>query len=99
MNKCAGSRQNPLGDRVNGGIWGEATIANVKWGGARLRDLLLHAGITEDSVNEELQVVFLSHATPHEDEDTFASSLSLANALSKEREVLIAYEVRRSRRR
>ena len=78
---------------VEGIMWGEGTIANVRWGGVQLRDLLLRAGITEDIGQEDLHVCFGSHSMACEEEDWYGSSVPLAKALSESGDVLVAYEV------
>jgi sulfite oxidase len=79
---------------VEGILWGEAAIANVKWGGVRLNDLLHRAGVAKTETREDLHVCFASHAAVCEEEDWFGSSVPLSKALSDEGDALVAYEVR-----
>ena len=93
--QCAGNRRGALQDKkgkpVEGVLWGQGTIANVRWGGARLRDVLQAAGVHE---REGLYACFASHVAECERDDWFGASVPLGKALSEEGEVLLAYEVR-----
>lgn len=87
--------QDKKNTEVEGILWGEATIANVKWGGVRLRDLFQHASISTGSAGaEDLHVCFASHVTACEEDDWFGASIPLEKALASDGDVLLAYEVR-----
>lgn len=45
--ECAGNRRGEFSSDTEGLTWGNAVIANVIWGGASLRELLLAAGVKD----------------------------------------------------
>lgn len=45
--ECAGNRRSEITSETEGLKWGNAVIANVVWGGASLRQLLLAAGVED----------------------------------------------------
>jgi len=74
-------------------MWNEATICNVKWGGVRMRDILMRAEIKSDADKREgLHLCFASHVTPCEEADWFGGSIPLEKAMDPEGDVLLAYE-------
>jgi hypothetical protein len=78
--------------------WAEGTIANCVWAGAKLRDVLLHAGVPlrPDAGQEDLHVRFASHVTPCEQDGWYGGSIPLDKVMdeSEKGDVLLAYEVR-----
>ena len=78
---------------VEGIKWGEGIIANVKWTGVRLRDVLLHAGIKADADIAEMHVCFSSHVATCQDDTCYGSSIPLQKALDDAGDVLIAFAV------
>ncbi|TCD65678.1 hypothetical protein EIP91_002305 [Steccherinum ochraceum] len=90
--QCAGNRRKEMNEikPVNGILWDDAVICNVRWAGARLRDVLLHAGVAIDSA---AHVLFESHITPCQDDTYYGASIELKKALSLDGEVLLAYEM------
>lgn len=91
--KCAGNRRKEMGaiKPVHGVAWGDGVIANCSWSGVRLRDILNHAGLSDNNVN--LHVCFASYATLCQDDEYYGASVPLNHALNQENEVLLAYEV------
>ncbi|XP_068123706.1 sulfite oxidase, mitochondrial isoform X2 [Hyperolius riggenbachi] len=91
--QCAGNRRSEMNamKTVKGLEWGIAAISNARWAGVRLRDVLLDAGYTEDTPNA-LHVQFEGL-----DQDltgtTYGASISFSRAMSKDNEVLLAYEM------
>lgn len=82
------------GRNVNGIKWSEGIIANVRWTGAPLRDILLHAGVPDDRASwEGLHVCFASNIEPCQDDRWYGSSIPLEKAMSEDGDVLLAYEV------
>lgn len=79
---------------VEGLLWGEGTICNVKWGGVRLRDIVLRSGIGQQVPLDQLHLCFASHITACEQDDWFGASIHLEEALNEQRDALLAYEVR-----
>ena len=80
--------------KVNGVPWKDGVIANCKWGGIRLRDLLLHCGVQDVPDGTQLHVCFSSYATLCEDDTYYGASIPLERALDEAADVLIAFEVR-----
>lgn len=96
--QCAGNRRAKMsektGRRVEGINWSEGTIANVRWTGAPLRDILLRSGVLDDSASwEGLHVCFASNIAPCEQAASYGVSIPLERAMSKDGDVLLAYEV------
>jgi sulfite oxidase len=85
--------------QVNGVPWRDGVIANCKWAGVPLRDVLLEAGIQQPNATigereAQLHVCFSSYATLCEDDKYYGASIPLERALDEDADVLIAYEVR-----
>ncbi|CCL98775.1 uncharacterized protein FIBRA_00780 [Fibroporia radiculosa] len=106
--QCAGNRRKEMSSikRVVGLLWDDGVIANCKWGGARLRDVLSTvlspstitnmtgktSAETEASTGPSgLYVRFNSHVTPCQDDTYYGASISLEKALSDD--VLLGYEM------
>lgn len=82
------------GRKVDGINWSEGTIANVRWAGAPLRDVLLRAGVPDDRTSwKGLHVSFASNVAPCEDDPLYGGSIPLERAMSEDGDVLLAYEV------
>ena len=90
--------------KVKGIIWDDGVIANCRWGGVRLREVLMRAGFTSDNPRngnggseqnpyEGLHVLFASHATPCQDDEYYGGSVPLARALDPTADVLLALDV------
>ena len=90
--------------KVKGIIWDNGVIANCRWGGVRLREVLMRAGFTSDNPwngnggseqnpYEGLHVLFASHATPCQDDEYYGGSVPLARALDPTPDVLLALNV------
>ena len=92
--QCAGNRRKEMatltGKKVSGVLWEDAVISNCSWGGVRLRDLLMRAGVT---LRDDLHVQFASYAALCEDDDYYGSSVPLAKAMNLDDQVLIAWEM------
>jgi sulfite oxidase len=76
--------------KVNGVGWNAGVIANCRWSGARLKDVLEHVNI---DVKEANHVCFASYATLCQDDDYYGASIPLDYAQKIENDVLLAYEV------
>lgn len=79
--------------KVNGIAWADGVIANCKWGGVRLCDVLRHAGVQN---NTNAHVCFASNATLCQDDKYYGASIPLATAMGRDADVLLAFEVRAS---
>lgn len=77
--------------KVNGVPWSDGVIANCRWGGVRLCDLLKRAGTVADA--GALHVCFESYATLCQDDSYYGASVPLARAMKEEEDILVAYEV------
>lgn len=74
---------------VNGVGWDSGVIANCKWGGVRLHDVLNEVGVLPGNAH----VCFASYATLCQDDDYYGSSIALEKALNHDSDVLLAFEV------
>jgi len=95
---CAGNRRAKMAEKtgkaVQGINWSEGTIANVRWAGAPLRDILLRVGVTDDSASwEGLHVCLASNIAPCEDTTWYGGSIPLERAMDETADVLLAYEM------
>ena len=82
---------------VEGVLWGEGTIANIRWGGARLRDILAAAKVAQNTTMSPKTGTFVSFSTQIaacEDDDWYGASIPLEKAMDELGDVLLAYEVR-----
>lgn len=76
---------------VKGIAWDNAVIANCCWRGARLRDILLQAGVT---AGEDLHVWFASEGVSIcQDDSCYGGSIPLERALDPESDILLALKV------
>jgi sulfite oxidase len=75
---------------VRGILWDSGVIANAKWGGVRICDILRHIGI---SPRPNMHVCFESHATLCQDDSYYGASIPLPKALSPSDDVLLAFDV------
>ena len=98
--QCAGNRRKTMMVRSRKGVegikWDEGAICNCRWAGARLRDVLLRAGVKPHSqaLGAEMYASFASRVTPCQDDDRgFGASIGLSKAMDLAGDVLIAYEV------
>ena len=76
---------------VHGIPWTDGVVANCRWGGLRLSDLLSSLGVSPQA---NLHVCFESHATMCQDDSYYGASIPLAKAVDPAEDVLLAYEVR-----
>ncbi|XP_012696563.1 sulfite oxidase, mitochondrial [Clupea harengus] len=92
--QCAGNRRSEMNavKQVKGLNWGIAAISNATWSGARLRDVLLHAGFGPEVASKAQHVQFEGL-----DRDvtgtTYGASIPLGKAVSEVGDVLLAYEM------
>lgn len=91
LSQCAGNRRKEMGaiKPVHGVAWADGVIANCKWGGVRLRDILNHAGVQAGYS----QLCFASYATLCQDDEYYGASVPLERVMSVEDDVILAYEV------
>jgi sulfite dehydrogenase len=86
--QCSGNGRSYFEPRVFGGQWGNGAMANVTWGGARLRDILNKAGIKPGSVD-----VFFDglDGPPLTSVPDMVKSLPVDKAI--EEDIIVAYEM------
>ncbi|KAG6864632.1 hypothetical protein C0991_008164 [Blastosporella zonata] len=89
--QCAGNRRNEMGaiKTVSGVGWDSGVIANCKWGGVRVRDVLAHAGVQPGNSH----VCFASYATLCQDDEYYGSSITLERAMDVASDALLAFEM------
>lgn len=75
---------------VNGVAWADGVVANCKWGGARLCDVLKHIGVP---ASDYAHVCFASYATLCQDDEYYGASIPVEKATTRQDDVLLAYEV------
>lgn len=89
--------QDRTGKSVEGILWGEGAVCNVKWAGVRLRDLVLCAGLSDDipsdAAVQQLHLCFASHVTTCQEDGWFGASIPLEKALDECGDAILAYEV------
>lgn len=90
--QCAGNRRSEMSKvkPVKGLNWGHAVIGNASWSGVKLRDLLLHLGLSEDSGAHHVQFEGLDcdpSGSP------YGASIPIEKALDPRGDVLLAYEM------
>ena len=86
--QCAGNGRSFFDPRVPGGQWKNGAMANVTWGGARLKDVLNAAGVKAGSVDVSFNGLDYGPLPAVPD---FVKSLTMDHAL--EEDILIAYEM------
>jgi DMSO/TMAO reductase YedYZ molybdopterin-dependent catalytic subunit len=88
VNQCSGNSRSLFTPQVPGGQWGHGAVGNARWTGARLKDLLNHAGVKAQA----MQVTFAGlDEPPLYSMHKFVKALEIDHAMSDE--VLVAYEM------
>jgi len=96
--ECAGNRRNEMKavKPVRGLDWDTGAIGNANWGGVKLRDVLLHAGVDPDvcdSMDGPKHVHFLGADSDPLTGDVYAASIPIELAMASNKDVLLAYEM------
>ncbi|OCT92808.1 uncharacterized protein LOC734244 isoform X1 [Xenopus laevis] len=91
--QCAGNRRSEMSEvkLVKGLDWNIGAISTARWAGARLRDVLLEAGYAEGS--SQTQHVHFEGLDRDLTGTNYGASISFKQAMAKENEVLLAYEM------
>ncbi|KAM4699338.1 sulfite oxidase, mitochondrial [Discoglossus pictus] len=91
--QCAGNRRSEMNaiKPVKGLDWGSAAISTAHWAGASLRDVLLGAGYTENTAGA--RHVLFEGLDCDITGVNYGASISYEQAMNKEAEVLLAYEM------
>jgi sulfite oxidase len=77
---------------VSGVGWDDGVIANCRWAGVRLRDVLSRYDFDVAALNGR-HCCFASYATLCQDDEFYGSSVPLEKAVTLDGDVLLAYEV------
>ena len=94
VNQCSGNSRKYFEPRMPGVQWGNGALANARWTGVRLKDLLAKAGIKAGAVDvrfEGLDGPTLPAAEKFQGTPDFIKSLAVDRA--NDGEVMVAYEV------
>ena len=88
---CAGNRRTELHkiQPVRGVAWGSSAISNAVWSGAKLRDVLLAAGVHPESSNIHVAFEGLDNVKG----SPYGGSIPIEKALDVNGGVLLAYEM------
>ncbi|XP_067320039.1 sulfite oxidase, mitochondrial [Anolis sagrei] len=89
--QCAGNRRAEMNSLKNTNRlgWNIGAISNARWGGARLRDVLMQAGYKQD---DEGHVCF-EGLDKDQSGTVYGASIPFEKAMSPEGDVLLAYEM------
>lgn len=79
---------------VQGIDWLDGAVMNCKWRGPRLRDVLLAAGVNQESAKKKRFVAFECYQVECQDDTWFGGSVELERCMSVEDEIILALEVR-----
>jgi len=92
--QCAGNRRSEMNavKSLKGLPWGRAAIGNATWSGARLKDVLAWAGVTEDNIGS-CRHLHLNGLDEGPDGSAYAISIPLSKALSSLGDCILAYEM------
>ncbi|XP_016160412.1 PREDICTED: sulfite oxidase, mitochondrial, partial [Ficedula albicollis] len=93
--QCAGNRRSEMSRvrPVKGLAWDIGAISTARWGGARLRDVLLAAGLGDKTGDDGEWHVCFEGLDADASGTPYGASIPLKRALSAEAEVLLAYEM------
>lgn len=91
--QCAGNRRSELSKvkTVKGLNWGAAAISNASWSGARLRDVLLYAGLTDK--DEKVKHIQFEGLDTDVTGVSYGASILRDKAMDPKGDVLVAYEM------
>nr|XP_020638436.1 sulfite oxidase, mitochondrial isoform X1 [Pogona vitticeps]XP_020638445.1 sulfite oxidase, mitochondrial isoform X1 [Pogona vitticeps]XP_020638450.1 sulfite oxidase, mitochondrial isoform X1 [Pogona vitticeps] len=89
--QCAGNRRAEMNavQNTNRLGWGIGAISNARWGGARLRDVLLQAGYKQSDGGH----VWFEGLDQDQSGTVYGASIPFKNAMNPEGDVLLAYEM------
>ncbi|RPD72460.1 molybdopterin binding oxidoreductase [Lentinus tigrinus ALCF2SS1-7] len=92
--QCAGNRRKEMNEKkpVHGVLWHDGVIANCRWAGLRLRDLMQTVGVDATSY-AGWHVCFTSRVTPCQDDKEYGGSIPLSDAMDLEGDALLAYDM------
>jgi sulfite oxidase len=94
--QCAGNRRTALNQvkEVRGLAWDIGAIGTAKWGGARLRDVLMAAGldINDEALMDKLQHIHFE-GLDTDFEKSYTASIPSEKAIALKGDCIIAYEM------
>jgi sulfite oxidase len=94
--QCAGNRRTDLNKvkEVRGLAWDIGAIGTAKWGGAKLRDVLKHAGLdlSDEQLLSKLQHVHFE-GLDRDFEKSYTASIPMEKASAAQGDCLLAYEM------
>ncbi|XP_063222455.1 sulfite oxidase isoform X2 [Bacillus rossius redtenbacheri] len=91
--QCAGNRRSEMSQvkPVKGLTWGAAAIGNATWSGARLRDVLLAAGLPED--HPGIKHVQFEGLDTDAANVSYGASIPVEKAMDPRGDTILAYEM------
>ncbi|CAD5234242.1 unnamed protein product [Bursaphelenchus xylophilus] len=89
--QCAGNRRNDMNEykKVNGLMWTGTAISNAKWTGARLRDILITAGV--DPKDKRIKHIHFEGADTDPTGTRYGASIPFHKAMDPD--TIIAYKM------
>ena len=95
--QCAGNRRHTMRVKLKGvqGIeWYDGAVMNCKWTGARLKDVLNHAGISlSEQDKHSAHVAFSCSTQPCQEDTWYGASIPLSRALRDDADVILALKM------
>jgi sulfite oxidase len=94
--QCAGNRRNEMHNykAVKGGAWDIGAISNATWGGARLRDVLMAAGVdAKGCANGSCMVHAQFEGLDKDFEKNYGSSIPIEKAMAEDGDCVLAWEM------
>lgn len=93
--QCAGNRRSQMSGfkPVKGLTWNTGAIGTAEWTGVKLRDVLLHAGVTDDDDSKYAHVQFEGSDKDPTTGGSYGASIPFSIAMNPVRDVLLAYKM------
>lgn len=93
--QCAGNRRSELArvKPVKGLPWGSGAISTAEWSGARLRDVLIHAGFKEENFPNVEHVHLEGVDSNPLTGECYGASIPIEKAMSLKGDCILAYEM------
>ena len=90
--QCSGNRRSGFNDfaKTSGTAWIQGAISTAKWGGVRLRDLIKHAGLQDET--EAAEKGEMRHVRFHS-LDGMMASIGIEKAMNPYGDALLCYEM------
>lgn len=93
--QCAGNRRVDLDKAkpAKGLPWRTAAVSTAQWTGARLRDVLLAAGLSEKEVDETIHHIQFEGMDSDPSGDCYGASIPVGKAMDPRGDVILAYRM------